>query len=198
MARPENADSARTFERIMRSARTIVRARGADELSFRRVAAEASVSVGTVRYYFSTTEELIEALLDPWYRALEDLEESMAQVVAEVSEEGAPAAIGRAVRAAYQLTFARREEVALRSANPSSRRMLYLQSFLDRATPVLVSLTGRSEAEVRLIYQSITFAIVRWATATDEERCLVTGADPEAAHELIEQHLVDLALRSLF
>lgn len=63
MARPPEASSEATMERILSAAERLLRDERA--LSLRTLATEAGVSVGAVRYYFPTIQHVLETLIEP-------------------------------------------------------------------------------------------------------------------------------------
>ena len=64
MARRAHGDSAETFDAIVGAAKQVLAEQGANELSLRRVAQVAGLSLGTVQYYFSSKDKLVETCLD--------------------------------------------------------------------------------------------------------------------------------------
>ena len=71
MARPVDADSAHTYDSIVRAALDVLNDVGLPEkLSMRKVASAAEVSPGTIQYYFGSKTDLLEACLDGYYQRL--------------------------------------------------------------------------------------------------------------------------------
>ncbi len=64
MPRPKNSDPAKTYTDIVDSAIAILKAQGPGDVTLRRVAKESGLSMGTLTYYFSNRQELVEACFD--------------------------------------------------------------------------------------------------------------------------------------
>jgi len=101
LGRPKDADSAVTVERILKATHDLIQEQGVDGVSLRRVAAAADLAVGGVRYYFPTSESLLEAVLDDYHRQLLAMAEvSAAQLRPDLSNlrEAGPGREGPAPR----------------------------------------------------------------------------------------------------
>ncbi len=199
MSRRANADSSATFEHILDSARRILkRCNGnVSNLSFRALANEAKLSHGTIRYYFQTREALVEALLEAHYADLNRVADAAEAALNHAPDAAIPGVLRRIVTQLY-CHCAESTDVALRMSIPSETRLHYVTHYFTRMVPPIAQRSGADANTVRLVFHSVMFALVRYATLEDAERQLVTlAAAPEDAHELIAQHLGDLALRGL-
>ena len=126
MARPVDADSARTYDTIVSAAREAMFA-GEDaqiDVSMRKVAELAEVSSGTLSYYFPNKVDLLEACLDAYYERLSAL---TAELMAEVATaRDAPATFIRAAaRRLYRFARSERRELSLRVATNAQRGELH-------------------------------------------------------------------------
>jgi AcrR family transcriptional regulator len=91
MARPKNADSQDTWNRIIAAARqepTHDEGGGLDG-SMRQVALISGVSLGTTHHYFPTKESLLEGCLDACYAALRELAGELAEGLSQGTRENA-------------------------------------------------------------------------------------------------------------
>jgi AcrR family transcriptional regulator len=62
--RPVGSDSGETRNRILRAARRVINQRGYPAATFQAIAVEADLSRPTLHYYFSSREEIYDALID--------------------------------------------------------------------------------------------------------------------------------------
>ncbi|MEL6342803.1 MAG: helix-turn-helix domain-containing protein [Myxococcota bacterium] len=199
MARPANADAARTQRRILDSALTLFSQRGARGASIRAIAAQAGVSVGMINHYFGSKDGLYDACLDAMYAELSALQAPLMAAVADGADVAD--AIRQAVVAGYG--FARQHPVELRLLQReilahgalSPRRQRDTQApFLEQAPAVLAAALMKPPADMRLALQSLVMLISRYALSNDDELALFTqnAADP---HQAVVDHLIELADR---
>lgn len=199
MSRRANADSSATYEHILDSARRILkRCNGnVSNLSFRTLANEAKLSHGTIRYYFQTREALVEALLEAHYADLNRVADAAEAALNHAPDAAIPGVLRRIVTQLY-CHCAQSSDVTLRMSIPSETRLHYVTHYFARMVPPISRRSGATPTAVRLVFHSVMFALVRYATLEDAERLLVTqAASAEEAHALVTRHLGDLALGGL-
>ena len=198
MARPVNADAAATRERILKSATQLFGERGAKS-SIREIAKSAGVSLAMVHHYFGSKDELYGSCVDAMYVELAQLRDHLVAEVAAANRSdgsvqtgaGAKGSINQAFETAVRegFRFAREHQSAMRlmmrrvvarGALDEGRAEEFLVPFLEQASAIVSSLTGRPAHELRLPLQSLVFLNGRYAIADVEELKLVTGALTEA------------------
>ncbi len=195
--RPKDADSEATLERILSSARTLLDADGPAGLSLRGVARHANLSVGTVSYYFSSLEDLSEACLDEHYDRMRDVAAGHLSHLAAGTELGD--VIEAAAKDLYRFAVSERALLRLQLATHAQRGGLlqrrregHQHSLLRAVSEHLEPLTRVEHPWLKI--QTLTYAVVRFATASPEERLLFTGAkNDEDAHTIIANHVAELA-----
>ena len=199
MARRANKDCADTFDLIVRASTQVLRDEGATELSLRRVAAEANLSLGTVQYYFPTKSKLIETCLAQEAESLTATLASARHAIAAgaVLSDILPAA----VRALYQS--------GVRA--PEARRLRVMQTLVsptlsvDAPGPFLLRELGElaafvsensklTQGQARLLIVSVAILVTRFSTYdTAALRVLLDLKDNDAVHEAVEDHLDQLS-----
>ncbi len=205
MARPPDADSSETIARILEAAQYELReARPRNAVSMRAVADRARVSLGTLQYYFSNKEALLEACLDGYYERLGGLvAEAFAYTAAHASDP-----IRELVRhaALQHYRFLCRERAlvelrlitnCLRGELHPQRQVQYMVQVFGNAAKVLSPRVGLSEIDVRVSIQALAYTAVRMAVLSPSERENLTGATGEVADALIEEYVVEAACRLL-
>ncbi len=158
---------------VLDAARAIVREQGRPALSFRQVAKRAGVSPGTVQYYFSTLEQLVDALTDPWHDGLDTI---VAETIAALpTTDDREELLLEACLRIFRLGRANRELVRTRRLDTLERGGLFgrrqdrAMQLLDGAMPMLAKSLGGDPARWRLL---------AWAI-----ECVLTGFMVEARHE---------------
>ncbi len=203
MARPTDADSAKTLETIQGAAMDILQTDGPEGLSFRKVAKAAGVGLGTVRYYFATQEELLEACLDGFQDRLVDLERQWVAVLADADD--IDEALRQAMRATCLLVWANQPLLRLRmmdsvqkgGLNPRRRRN-QRDPFFRNVAGVLAEHAGRSADDLRLVIDTVMRLVSWYGAIDDDEACNVADlADVGAARERLMEHCVQTALQLL-
>jgi AcrR family transcriptional regulator len=203
MVRPRDGDSAVTYNQIVDAAQRVLCTDGPAKLSFRRVATEAEVAIGTVTYYFDDRAGLVEACMDGYYEELERLTKPLAAEFAQASE---PARV--IVRAAEQLTrfaFDHRGAVRLRLLSNAElgevaprRRTHFAAPILSVVIATASQMLGMDPDDARLTTYSINYAVMRYAAMSDAELCETTAAaDTEAARELVVRHIRRMVERAM-
>lgn len=204
MARPPNADSAVTYDTIRDAALALLEADGVRGVAVRGVARQAGVGVGTVRYYFASTDAMLEACLDGYHAQLIALEDRMLAVIR--SSPTPQAAVTDGIRAAYELLAARPALVRLRLLLSSRsgglakpRRTRERRSFLDKTSALLSELVGKPVDDVRLIVDSLVRVIGSYAACSDAEASDITReADPATARARLHDHTIAMCQALLF
>ena len=173
-------------------------------VSVRRVAKEAGVGMGTLRYYFPTREDLLEACLDCYHERLLVLE---GQMVAHMSDSDDPRAAAEfAVRAAFTMTATQPELQRLRMFTsmqhgelPAQRRLHVRGPFLDNAASALTKRSNDPASNMRLIVDSVMRLIGWYAACSNDEMRDITGeATADSARQKLQDHMVNVADRLVF
>lgn len=205
--RPKNADKKETWDRIVAYAKLALEAdeTGQADLSLRQIAVSAGLSLGTIHYYFDTKEALLEACLDQYYESLGVLAAELAVEVGQARKETAKATLERCLRRIYRFALSERARLRLRARTNAVRGHLHPDRhvhvrgpLLDTFSAILAPLVGTDEQTIRLTFQSLTFVVMQYVLLADQELEQVTGLTGEAARQAIEDHIVVLAMRSLF
>jgi AcrR family transcriptional regulator len=195
MARQQHTDSADTVEKIIEAAHAILETEELTSISLRKVARQASLSAGTVTYYFASAEALWEACLEAHFVRVERF---LAGYVREVAE-GCPAreVFSRAAHDAYRFALQERPMLRLILAMSARRGGLsgrQRQQSLSNLRRLATLLTEGQEVRIVLGIQSLVFAYARFACASIEDRLAMTGAATEAdADEIIAAELASFA-----
>ncbi|MCA9619784.1 MAG: TetR/AcrR family transcriptional regulator [Myxococcales bacterium] len=192
MARPPNADAARTRERIRRAASELFAERGLGRTSVRAIAKAAGVSVAMVSHHFGGKEPLYQACVDSMYEELGEMQGSLLEALS--GDRPLDATLREAV--VMGLRHARAHQPALRlvmrhvidtGSVPAERRDRWLKPALAMAPTVLAGRTPRSPEQLRFAIQSVLFLVTRYALASDEDLALLVGEDGDATAAVEEQ-----------
>jgi len=203
MARPPDADSAETYERILAAARDEVRATvPRNGISMRRVVERAEVSLRTLQYYFDNKAGLLEACLDGYYERLGALG---AELLARVGDHGdVDTLIADAVRAFYRFVQTEQALIELRLLTNALRGELHPQrqdqfmgQIIGAAAKALSPQVALDETELRLSIQSLVSLLIRMALLSEGERESLTGVTGPDAEAAVQAHVVAAALRLL-
>jgi AcrR family transcriptional regulator len=199
MARPKNADKAATWNRIVAAARRELfeTPGGMPDVSVRSVAASAGVGAGTIQYYFPTKEGLLEACLDEYYLALDQLVRELAEIGAGASADPR-AFVETAARRLYQFVVSERPQLMLRAATNAQRGALQPErqgKYFDDLSELLSPMFGISAAETRLTFQTMSFVMMQYAVLGEDDVARITGEGGEAGRRALEDHVVRVALR---
>lgn len=202
MARPKDADSEKTWNRIVDAARReLLESREqSPDVSMRQVAALAGVGTGTIQYYFPTKESLLEACLDAYYVALDLLVRDLAGAAAGAAAD--PRAFMEiAARRLYRFVLAERASLKLRAVTnayrgglPAERRSMYPRDLLTALAPML----GIDADELELTIQTMTFVMMQYALLGEDDIVALTGHGGEVGRRALEDHVVRVALRLVF
>lgn len=200
MARPKDADSAETWNRIVSAARRELfeTPGGQTEVSMRQVAAAAGVGVGTIQYYFPTKESLLEACLDAYYLALD-------AIVRELSAAAASAVDPRgfiedAVRRLYRFVVSERPHLMVRAKTNAQRGGLppERRGDLQQLGRLLSPLLGIDSEETALTIQTMSAVMMQYAVLGDDDVVRTTGRSGAEGRRILEDHTVRVALRLAF
>ena len=204
MARPAHADAAATQTRILEAAMRMFGEEGTGNVSIRRIAASAGVSLATVHHYFGSKEQLYDACVRSMYVELEDLRGDVTRAFEHAS--GVDAIVEEMVRAAFRFAWDHRGALRLLMRtiidaghmDPVHRANVHLP-FLDQASKVLArAFEPRRRNEMRLIVQSMMHLVVRYALTDASELALLAGTqDEQKALDAIEDHLVRVTMSLL-
>ena len=197
MGRPRNADSEETWNRIIDATLDQIAADdGSTDFAIRTVAETAGVSPGTIGYYFPSKEALLEACLDRYYARLDAL---YRELLASSAGQSAGELVESAVRRLY--SFCMSEQVALRlrvrtrvirGELPPARQTQVLGPYVATAGAVVSTAAGISQVEGRLVVQTLTNLIPRYALHSAEEMEHILG--PEGSQDDVVEHLVKVAV----
>jgi AcrR family transcriptional regulator len=201
VARPKDADPARTHDQILDAALQVLRESGNPvSLSLRTVARRAKLSTSAIQYYFSTKEDLLEACLNGYYERLASLIQRL--FVEAKTAPQSRAFVEHVVRQLFRFARDERELLALRLATNASRQELhpsrqpeFLDAVLGQAAAALAPHTTVTPAEVRVAAQAMAVVVTRFALFTDAELMAILGARSPPDPELVEDHVVRLAVR---
>jgi AcrR family transcriptional regulator len=202
MARPKDADSAKTWNRIVDAARRELfeTPGGQPDVSVRKVATLAGVGIGTIHYYFPTKESLLEACLDQYYAMLDVLVRELATAAAGAAADP-HAFIEMAARRLYRFVVSERRSLKLRAITnaqrgglPPERRGLYPGNL----AAVLATMLGIDAAETELTIETMNFVMMQYAVLDEDEVVRITRQSGDVARRAIEDHVVRVALRLVF
>jgi AcrR family transcriptional regulator len=203
VARPVDADSAQTWNRIIAATLELLDG-GADvaRLSTRKVAERAGLSPGTLQYYFATKDDLFEACLEQHYERLSALAAEM--IAATTAAETSDDVVEGAARRMYRFVRAERAFISIRVLTNATRRELhparqpeFLGTFLRQVAQVLSAHVGIAELDVRLSLLSLSGIYQRLALLTEDELFVLTAHRDEAGRKLVEDFAVRAAVRLL-
>lgn len=199
MARPKDADSEQTVERIVAAALALLAEDGDPTgLSLRAVAERAGVTKSTIGYYFGSKDELLETCLDGYYHRLAALGARLMQDTESVGRE-------RIESGALELyRFVRRERalIALRLSTNSLRGELHprrqsavLAQLVRQAGQWLTRHVEVDAFDATLSIQAMASITSRFALMTDLEIEALTGKSGDEGREAVEGYVVRAARR---
>lgn len=202
MSRPKNADSKETYERIVAAALDALEETGRpDELSMRKVATRADVSIGTIQYYFTSKSELLEACLDGYYARLNEAAQAL---IVSANERAGRELIEHSTRSMVRWAWRERALIKLRLSTNAMRGELHPQRqeefmgmLIRHVAELLKPHVQVEESDARMSIQALTSIIVRLILLSDAEFAALTGEPATNSQEVIEQFLVRAATRLL-
>jgi AcrR family transcriptional regulator len=204
MARPKNADSQDTWNRIIAATRQELTngAAGSLDVSMRQVALTSGVSLGTIHYYFATKESLLEACLDAYYIALRELAVEFAADLSQGTRENARQLLSESVRRLYRFALSERARLRLLALTNTQRghyhpfRMAHeREPYLAWFSTILTRLVDIDEAEVRATFTTMNHVIMQYVLCGDDDLVMVVGVGGDEGRRRIEDHVVRVALR---
>jgi AcrR family transcriptional regulator len=204
MARPPNADSARTVDSIITAALAVIaESRRVDDLSLRQVAQRAEVGLSTVQYYFATRDALLEACLDGYHQRLVALANELSASL-EQAGDGRAAQLEKTVRAFFRFALREKTLIQLRVSTTLTHREQRTLArdelgamIIREAANTLAPHTGATVLEARFAIHAMSAMIVRCALSSDVEVKTLTDLPLPEAHDAIEDQLVRAARRLL-
>ncbi len=193
MARPPQADPAATRKRILDAGLRLFAMAGVDGCSVRELARDVGVSVATIHHHFGSKHGLHEACVDSMYEDLSSLQGVLLELLAEKPGDVLETIIRHCWRFArdhqLQLRLLMREVVSAGGLD-DGRREAYMMPSLALGAQALGQLTGGTPESMRLVLQSSTNLLVRYALGNEQELRALTGLKGAAAEQAIEDHLV--------
>ena len=207
MVRPKETTSEETWNRIVSAAQheLVETDEGEIDISLRRVATRANVSLGTIHYYFPAKEKLLEACMDAYYMRLSALVVKLAPLVTVATQTDARSVIEQAARRLYGFAVSERHSLKLRAKLNAQLGCLEPQRarqvrgpMLDAFASLLGSMGGLCVPEARLTIQTMTGLIMHFALLADTDLEQIAGAGGEAGRRIVEDHVARVALRLLF
>ncbi len=202
MARAKDADPAATHDAIVAAAlELLAEVDHPSQLSMRRVAQRAELSLGTVQYYFASKDALVEACLDGYHDRMGVLGQAL---IAKAMDPGSDrdGFIAHAVREMYRFIRRERAAVGLRMAATVAQGELaperqeeLLGAFIAAAAAALAPFAKVSEFDARLSIQAMATMMVRFARLSDGEVASLTGLEPAEGRAAIEDYCVRAGCR---
>ena len=202
MARPKDADAAGTYDSIVAAALALLaEVDNPSQVSMRKVAVRADVSLGTIQYHFANKDALLEACLDGYYERLSALVQGII-VEANDPSTNRDTFVGESARLMYR--FVRRERAALTlrmltnttqgELNPK-RQSEFLGSFIALGAAALRPFADVEDLDLRLSIQGMSTMLMRFALLSDTEIANVTGLEADEARGEVEEYVVRAACR---
>ena len=173
-----------THDKILEAAHQLVDELGRQALSFRKVAARAGVSVGTVQYYFSSMDQLLDALTDPWHDGLTRILKSTVEALPTAGDrEGLLLDMcGELYRLAVehrQLLLTRRLDT-LERGELMSRRQQPARRWIRDGSAMAAAMVGGDPLRWQLTMMAIEHLIVGFALSERHRDAGVGEGDLEA------------------
>ncbi len=205
MARPPGADSGETYDRILEATHHELRnTQPRNAISLRRVAERAGVGLGTLQYYFSNKDTLLEACLDGYYERLGALAAELFSHADEHATQPTVELVRHAMREHYRFVCREKALVELRLLTNAARGELhpsrqphYMAQIIGHAAKLLSPRLGLSELDIRVSIQALSYSTVRMALLSPGELESLTGATGADAEAQIEASMVEAACRLL-
>lgn len=195
MARRKDSNSADTQKSIVAAARRLLERDGPNGVTFRSVAKESGLSAGTISYYFPDRLSLLDSCL---HQHIERRKRLMTELLRRLEREGSHAGIIADIAdASVQMIFEQRKFVRLQTLTNAELRAQYPMRPTSQRLPLLervgkhLSEDGPlEEHEVRLVLQTMNFALGRYGALSDEELCTLCGCtDVALARERVRLHI---------
>ncbi|MEM6956814.1 MAG: TetR/AcrR family transcriptional regulator [Myxococcota bacterium] len=197
MARPRDADSAKSFDALVQAALGLIRAEGS--FSMRAVAHEAGMTTGAIQYYFSSRNELIEACLTGFY---DQLRNHLASIVLRAAGEEPNVVIREVLGELFDFSFNERHLLRLRSRLAEDRVKsksgdIFADRFIFQLANAIHRQTGADEVQTRVVVFSVAAAFSRLVMLSSGEREALSGVEGDDAMATIRAHAVESAAGQL-
>ena len=206
MPRPVNADAAATRQTLLRAATKLFAEHGLQGTSVRQIADEANLSLGLVRHYFGSKEQLYNACLEGVYEIFEQLATMVGAAIGR--DESTEALLAEATRVGFQYGVSNRLAVKLllqdltRGGEQAQQRTERLMlPFLRIIGSQLAARLQMPVSEAVLAVRTMTLLVTRYASLEPEEIAQFLDVETADATEreqetlrLVENHLVELFL----
>ena len=187
-----------THDKILEAARALVEESGRHSLSFRKVAERAGVSVGSVQYYFSAMEQLLDALTDPWHDGLNRiLQSAMAELP---SAEDRQARLVEMCIEIHRLAVAHRELLLTRRLDTlqrgglAERRWEPARKWIAKGAKLAANLVGGDVTRWQLTMTAIEHLLVGFALTTRAEDL---GLSTEEVEDFLREAILGMGRRAL-
>ena len=201
MARPANANSEATRERIIRAASELFAEHGRAGASVRAIAQTAEVNGAMISHYFGGKDGLYQECVASLYRDLDAGQSAFEATL--MGGDSIGHTIASTVALAYGFARERRAAIRLvmrdvldRGEQDPERRNQTLLPFLNTLSDRLAEDVKVSPSQIRLRLQSLIFLVVRYALSPQAEIEMVVGTE-EDPHQAVTNHLVELSLNLL-
>ena len=183
-------------QRILEAALAAVRATGPSVVSMRQIAERAGVAVGTVTYHFPDKQDLLEECLDELYASLDSLWDGVPGKMAVGGPNRSLAThflngLFDTLRGQRNLLRLRVLLAMDRGHVPRKRLIDHLVRYVDEVEEVF----DIPRRQLALRFHAVYVMYVRHCAMHLEEWQDLTGeTNPEAATNLMRDHLLDVAL----
>lgn len=199
MARPKDADTQETRNRILQAACELV-ADSNESLSIRAVARKADVSVGTLQYHFVDKRALMNACVDTVYEKFGELLPTLIEALSAAANSNE--LITRAVEFGFKYcrensAFIRVLEVSIveNGGLDLARQRTIQGPFIDHVSRLLSEGSNLPEQEIRLRINSISMLIGRYSVFDESALAQIfTPAEGETVLDTVQAHLISSAL----
>ncbi|MCB9554517.1 MAG: TetR/AcrR family transcriptional regulator [Deltaproteobacteria bacterium] len=155
MARPVGANSELTHQRILEAAEQLFTGGDPSDVSLRKIARLAEVSVGTIQHYFGSRGELYQACIDRFYMRMDD---EVAQLMRDVQQLPTAELISVAVRRMFRFACAERGAVRMRMEAVVRTGLLEDEVLRHSTLPFLEEIARRLQSSVPLARTQLRIA----------------------------------------
>ncbi len=200
MARIAGASAEETRARVLSAAAQLFAEAGRDGVTTREVAKRAGTTAATLHHYFGDKESLYRAAVEAVYAELGTLRDVLQAKMLSGGLGDRP--LETVVRLGFQFACAHPtamrltlRQVVATGELPHQGRLVLQGPFLDQASQLFASMTGRKQDEVRIGIQSLIALCGRYAISNDDELATLVPSQSDRASRLlaIENHLVRVA-----
>lgn len=201
MLRPPSMSEPDTYDQILDAARALVREEGRPQLSIRKVARKAGVSVGSVQYYFQNLDALLDAVTDPWHTGLSSIVKRCAMEIPQ-SDDREERLLSMCLEI-YDLAVECRELVRTRRIDTiergelAPRRAESAQFWMDAGAKIAAAEVGGDEVDWRLLMQGVEHLVIGFASANPDSIAEWTEGDPERVRAFLRHALLGMSRQVL-